>query len=303
MGGPGAEARRGVVPSRRWWPRRYSRGAWALMRVLDVLPWPWGEDGMAACFVLKAFVRVSRLRAALRWASAQPGVAGRQRWRLAIALCAHHGATVARSAAVGLWDPRRLGRHLVVRGAEHLAGSQGGVILLGFHLGMPNVDVMLRMMGHRARWLGGRRAGGTWERSAWQPFLDRGDELVLDDPGAGAGVLRRACRVLLDGEAVCMTADGGAGREAFRVPLPGGPLIVRSGWLSLRDHGKASVLPVLSHQEGRTQVVTIHPPLPPDAAASRDVLACLIEDYVRRFPAQCYTLAFRRPAETRLLGS
>jgi lauroyl/myristoyl acyltransferase len=266
------------------------------------LPWPWGEHAMAACFVGKAFVRVSRLRAALRWAAGQPGVAACHRWRLAIALCAHHGATVARSAAVGLRDPQILARRIEVRGAEYLAERPGGALLLGFHLGMPNVDVMLRLAGHLTRWLGGARVGGGWARAVWRPFLDESAELlVLDDAGARGAVLRRACRMLLDGQAVCMMADGSLGREAFRIPLPGGPVIVRSGWLSLQDHGLASVLPVLSHREGRTQVVTIHPPLPLALADARAVLGRLLEDYVRRFPAQCYSLAFRRPADAHLL--
>jgi lauroyl/myristoyl acyltransferase len=298
----GAWHRTGADWRRRSRPPRYSAGAWAAMHVLDLLPWPWGEDLMACGFIVKGIVRSSRLRAALKWASAQPGSRGPGRWRLAMALCAHHGLAVARSAAVGLRDPESLRSSVAVRGAEHLGARSGGAILLGFHLGMPNGDVMLRLMGHRARWLGGGREAGGWARAVWQPFLDTSGELVLDEPGARGGVLRRACRALLDGEIVCMTADGGAGREAFRLPLPGGPLIVRSGWLSLREHGRAAVLPVLTHREGRTEVVTIHPPLPADVGACWAVLLRLLQDYVRRFPAQCYRLAFGPTVEARVVS-
>jgi hypothetical protein len=238
----------------------------------------------------------------LFWASAQPGVEGTRRWRLALALCAHHGLVVARSGAVGLRDPRALVPRVAVQGAEHLAARSGGTILLGFHLGMPSCDVMLRMMGYRMHWLGGGRTSGGWARKAWQPFLDPSGELALAPASARGGILRRACRLLLDGEIVCMTADG-FGREAFRVPLPGGPAVVRSGWLSLREHGSAEALPMLAHRIGRKQVITIHPPLPRGADACKEVLGRLLGDYVRRFPAQCYTLAFRPRSEACLLAA
>ena len=58
-------------------------------------------------------------------------------------------------------------------------------------------------------------------------------------------------------------------------------------------------MPVLARREGRYVVMTVHLPLPPpdpdqarDVAACRAALAPIIEDYVRRYPAQCYTLAF-----------
>ncbi|MBI1725842.1 MAG: hypothetical protein HYR50_01085 [Candidatus Rokubacteria bacterium] len=274
-------------------PPQYSPLVWALMLALDVLPWPWGERILAGVFVVKSFVQVSKLRGALRWASAR-SAGRRDRWRLALATCAHHGRAVARSAIVGLRDPATLLPFLVLRGEEHLRSASGGVILLGFHLGMPNNDVALRLMGHRVRWLGGRRIRGLWTRPAWQPYLDQRDDLVIvKGPGARGGVLRRACRALLDGETLYVTADG-AGREAFRVPLPGAPMVVRTGWVTLREHAGATVLPVLAHREGSSHVVTIHPPLPADLVASAAALGRLLEEYARHFPEQCYTLAFPR---------
>jgi hypothetical protein len=54
--------------------------------------------------------------------------------------------------------------------------------------------------------------------------------------------------------------------------------------------------------EGRTQVVTVHPSLPPqgtdpalDLDACRRSLASLLGEHVRRFPEQCYSLVFPAP--------
>lgn len=281
-------------------PSQYGAATWALILSLDVLPWPWGEHLLAWVFVVKAFVQVGHLRRALRWASAQP-VRGAARWRLALALLAHHGRVVARSAIVGLRAPEAWRPYVEVRGEEHLRSAGGGVILLGFHLGMPGSDVALRMRGHRVRWLGGRRVSRGWSRPSWRPLLDQDGELGGAAGAAGGGVLRRACRALLAGETLFLTADGGHGREAFRVPLPGGPLVVRAGWLVLREHTQALVLPVLSHREGPAQIVTVHPPLPADLASCEKIVGCLLEGYTRRFPEQCYTLAFRTPSEAALL--
>jgi lauroyl/myristoyl acyltransferase len=273
-----------------------------LLVVLDRLPWPWGERILTGLFAARAVVQVRRLRQALRWVAAHPG-GTRERWGLALSICAHHGRVVGRLAAVGLRDPVALRPYVVMRGEEHLRSVSGGAILLGFHLGMPIGDVILRMLGHRVRWLGGRRAAGRWSTPAWRPFLDQGDDLVLAAGAGQAGVLRRACHALLEGEKVYLTADGmigGGGREAFRVPLPGGPLVVRSGWLTLRRHTRAAVLPVICHREGRRQVVTVHPPLPEDGPACERALGRLLEEFTRRFPEQCYSLVFRNPAEAAL---
>ena len=113
------------------------------------------------------------------------------------------------------------------------------------------------------------------------------------------GTLYRARRRLLDGDAIYITADG-TGREAFAVPIPGGPtLSIKSGWLVLRRDCGVPVLPVMAHMEGSTQVITIHPPLPAvdldprrDVVLCRDVLSTLLARYVRDFPAQCCRLVF-----------
>lgn len=270
-------------------PLVFSRTAWRLMQGLDALPWPWGEALMGALFVAKAPLKPARLRQAFRWVSAQPTIRERP-GKLVAQLYFHHGLAVARAAAVGLRDPRAL--PLVVQGRELLDATSGGAILLGLHLGMPNSDVMLRVAGYRLRWLGGERPAGGWARIAWQPFIDRSEDLVVSRRLVDGGVLRRAARLLLDGQTVYMTADGN-GREAFSLPLPGRPpLPIRSGWVVLRELAGVPVLPVLSHREGRRQVVTIHPPLPTDLDACATTLGHLLQDFAGRFPSQCYSLAF-----------
>ena len=83
------------------------------------------------------------------------------------------------------------------------------------------------------------------------------------------------------------------------MPLPGGPLIARAGWLALRRLTRAATLPVFIHRAGRRRVIVIHPSLPgPASAADEDAAAChaapapLIAEYARRFPTQCRYLAF-----------
>ena len=282
-------------------PPQYGATTWTLIRGLDLLPWPWGERLLASVFVLKAFVQVSRLRQALSWAAAQ-SVRGAARWRLALALLAHQGRAVARTAIVGLRAPETWRPSVEVRGEEHLRSARGGAILLGFHLGMPGADVALRLRGHRVRWLGGPRASPGWSRPAWRRLLDQDERLPAVAGVLGGAALRRACGVLRAGETLYVKADGGHGREAFRVPLPGGPLIVRAGWLVLRQHTHAPVFPVLSHGAGSSLIVTIYPPLPSDLASCEETLGRLLEDYTRRYPEQCYTLAFRPPGEAALLS-
>ena len=291
----------GTIGLRDLWSRRpwlYSRPLWALTLGLDLLPWPWGEDLLAHLFAAVALVRGSRRRAAIAWSSQQPG---RRAWRLALAVSAFRGRWVARSSLLGIRRPGDLRRQVAVHGEEHLAAAPGGAILLGFHLGPPNVDVGLRILGHRVAWLGSARRSRAWSRDAWRPLLDPKDNLCPSDTNwFWPGYLYRARRLLLDGGALFILADAWDGREVFRVPLPGGhPLIIRAGWLTLWRQTGARVLPVTTHLEGRVQVITIHAPLPTpgphDAdgpSAWPDILCSLVKDYVRRFPEQCPVLPF-----------
>ena len=196
---------------------------------------------------------------------------GRAPRRLALSLCAApralRGPVGARRHA-GSGDACAVTSR--VRGDEHLAAAGPGAILLGFHLGpaqsvpgppgpRPSAD-----LGRRPRRLA---------------------RVVAGDPGALPARSRRPAppgTARTRGSAACTgrgsscsrgaassSAPTGAGAVAFSVPLPGGAASIGAGWLLLRRSTKAPVLPVLSHLEGRTQVVTVHPPLPPPPRRSR----------------------------------
>jgi lauroyl/myristoyl acyltransferase len=276
--------------------------------MLDRLPWPWGEDILARLFVAKALFRPRRLRRALAWASVSLGGRG-GRWRLALSLHANQGRLVARKTLVGFRHPDDLRRHLVVQGQEHVDGVSGGRIFLAFHLGLGGLDG-LRALGHRVTALWVPSTLWAWPEKAWRS-LDGGGELASPrgDRAAWGSALYQARRALLDGGAIYILADGSSGTEAFRVPLPGGPIIIRSGWIALSRQTGATVLPVLSHLEGYTQVVTIHPALPlldPDPVrgleSCREALGALLASHVRQFPEQCPTVAFRGPGAERHRG-
>jgi lauroyl/myristoyl acyltransferase len=285
-------------------PRSYSRSVWALALALDALPWPLGEDLLALGFVARGFVRPARLREALAFAGAwsEPGAPRR---RLARSLCAYHGRFVARSALVGMRDPDTVLRHVTVRGQEHLTAAGPGVILLGFHLGPAQSYLALRALGHDLTWVGGRGASAGWARAIQARFQDdRGDLHLSGAEYVWERRLYRARQLLLEGKTVFVSADGGdAG--TLSVPMPGGAAVTLGvGWLLLRRTTKAAVLPVLSHLEGRMQVVTVHPPLPqplPDPSEDAETvlaaLAPILEVHVRRFAEQCYSLAFGLPPD------
>ena len=265
---------RSLTNLRRAWgarPGSYSPVVWALILALDALPWPWGEEILAGCFVARTFVRRGRFRQALAWARAQPDSSVPPR-RLARALCAYHGRFVARSALVGMRDPDTVRRHVAVRGEEHLAAAGTGANLLGFHLGPAQSYLALRARGHHLIWVGGRGASPGWAPAIRERYQrDHGDLLLPDVPYAWERRLYTARQILKAGRSVFISADG-AGAMAFSVPLPGGPAAIGTGWLLLRQSTKAPVLPVLSHLEGRTQVVTAFPrcrpasPIPPATA-------------------------------------
>jgi hypothetical protein len=147
--------------------------------------------------------------------------------------------------------------------------------------------------------VGGWRFSRAWANPAWQRFIEATPDIpIAESAGARGGTLYLARRRVMDGGMLYVAAEG-YGREAFRIALPGCVARIRSGWLVLRRQSDVPVLPVLSHLEGMTQVVTIQPPLPApsrdlarDLDACRDVIATLLGDYVRRFPEQCYGYAF-----------
>jgi hypothetical protein len=271
-----------------------------LRRVEPLLRWcpRWlGEAALAGLAVVDG-VRRGRFRQARAWAAAQRRAASPP-WRVALALLANHGRFCAEEALVGVRTTAAPSDDVVVEGAEHLPAPGTGAILLGFHLGPPRTWYHLWTLGYPIR-LGGALVTSIGDRR-WQGLIDSG-EIVYIPGGAAAGRVPGLFQIrdlLRRGEMVYLAADGPYGREAFRVDLPGGPLIARTGWLVLRRLTRAATLPVLIHREGRRRVIVIHPPLPApapeadvDAAACHAVLAALIADYARRFPTQCRYLAF-----------
>src|SRR5262245_33911508 len=307
--------RRGLRAAWAGRPPVYGRWTWALILALDRLPWPLGEEILSHYLVASGLIRRGRLRRAFAWSRAHRSTA-RRRLGLAVSLCAHHGRFVARSAFTGIRDLQTLRRLISLRGAEHLAPGPHGAIFLGFHLGPTRPDLALRMAGHhpltwigaRGTWIGSPRGAGAWPPEIHRLYETTGEHGASEPARAPrgtpsrAGALYRARQILLAGGSIFMTADG-PGTVAFEVPVPGGPVQIRGGWLLLRQSTGASVFPVLSHLEGRTQVVTVHPALPPlDPDPTRDLEVCrralgrLVADYVERYPEQCYLLAFADPS-------
>jgi lauroyl/myristoyl acyltransferase len=270
----------------------------AIVYALDLLPFPLGEHLCAAVFLALAVVRPGRLRRAFAWAAHHPRP-GRSRLWIAAALCAFEGRARARHALVGLRTPGDLLREVRVSGTEHLPA--GGAILLGLHVGLPAVGEALIASGHDLVAIGGARHSRSWRRAAWAPVRANTDGFPLSgDIASLGGVLFRARRRLLEGRAVYLAADG-LGRRAFTLDIEGtSPLPLSAGWLALRRDCGVPVLPVLSHREGRRQVIDIHLPLPAalsdparDAEACQERLRGLLHEYANRFPEQCSGLVFR----------
>jgi lauroyl/myristoyl acyltransferase len=256
-----------------------------------------GEELLAGAAIVDGLFR-GRFREAHAWAAAQPGPIGPP-WRIALALLANHGRFCAEEAMLGASTTARPAPDVVVEGAENLPAPGHGAILLGFHLGPPRVWFHLRTLGYAVR-LGGALVTSMGD-SRWNAVIDAGDIVYLPGgpaPSRLAG-LYQLRELLRDGALVSMAAEGPFGREAFRLELPGGPLIVRAGWLALRRLTQAPTFPMLAHRDGRRRVIVVSPPLPPpvadlgeDKAQCRAALVPLLEAYVRRYPAQCRYLAF-----------
>jgi len=290
---------RGTIDGRRFrTPLPLVLGRW-LSRGLHQLPWPVGEDLLALVGVAQGIVRPRRLQQALQWASAQPA-ATRGRWRLTLELLAYHGRFFAQETLVGVRRPETLRHRVTLVGETHLAqaSERGGVLILGFHVGPPGSARALRLMGYpvarpeEVAVSDGTRSGAGAGADGRAPRTT----LLLDEesPGDRALVLTRARRYLAAGGLLYITADGPAGSEAFRLAVPSGPIVVRSGWLALRRHTGVATLPLLAHQQGRQRIVTMYPALPPpardpgeDRRICRDILTSLLGEYLERFPEQC----------------
>ena len=272
-----------------------------LMPFLRAVPAPLAAWMLAGLAVGEGVVHRHRLRSALAWAAAQ-GATGTAKWRLALALFANHGRFVAQETMIGVPDLRALSRNVVIEGREHLDRLRTGALLLGFHLGPPRTALVLRACGYPVRVAG--RLEMARGNPRWDAALDASEAVALPaGPPRGRAESLHRIRDLIRGGAIVYIAADGLGREAFRIDVPGGSLVVRMGWLALRRATRLPVLPVFTWMRGRQRVIDVHPPLPDpcedagqDAAVCRAALAPLLADYVRRVPAQCrYLVVPPRP--------
>jgi lauroyl/myristoyl acyltransferase len=285
-------ARGTIVPGMFGGPGRLA--PWLPM--LRRLPAPVARQLLVALAVGDGVARSGRLHRALSWSEDQH--AG-SKWSLALRLLANHGRFVADEAMIGIPDVDTLQRDVIVHGAEHFEGPTSGGLLLGFHLGPPRTAYVLRALGYPVRLTG--RLEGAREDERWDEALKTGEAVRLPTgaPRGRAEGLHRIRTLLRQGGLVYLAGDGPFGREAFRIDLPGGPLVVRLGWLAMRRLARVPTFPVFTYREGGRRVIVIHPSLPqPDADSDRDTAQCqaaltpLVESYVRRYPDQCRYLAF-----------
>jgi len=216
-------------------PGRCSPSLWATVIALDRLPWPLGEDALAGIYLVKSLGQRARWQRAREWAGAHRTTRV-GRWWLAARLCACYGRFVARLMLVGFRDPEHFRAQVIVKGEERLKAAAGrGVILLGFHLGPPGAAIALRALGHQLTWARGWGDSQGGLRPAWRAFHAAGEMLSLSqDRHALGAVLYEARKILVEGGAVYITADGGKGREAFRVPTRPAP-VVEIGRASCRE--------------------------------------------------------------------
>jgi hypothetical protein len=267
--------------------------------MLDPAPPVVGEGLLALISLTLALGQPARVRRVFRWAGHyRPRLYPRV--KLTLRLLANRGRDIAVAAHLGSRNPQSFARGLAVEGQEHADRAAGsGMLLVGFHLGPP--AVLHHFVTRRAVVV----VAGTGDRytlpparSSWR--LHAQEFVSLREPSHRVSALYELRRRLLLRQAVYMTADGGAPRppEAFRVPLPGGDLVIQPGWLALRRLSGATTILILRRWVGRQIVVSLQPPLPPpdpdperDTEMCRSILVPLIQAYVNDSPEQCVRLA------------
>ena len=244
-------------------PAYHARRVWALLILLDILPWPLGEDILAGMFMVVGLARPRRRRGALALAKSM----GQTRpWRLAASLCAFLGRWVARMYLLGIRRPDDLRRVLVIEGAHHLSAVPGPAILLGFHLGLPSGDMIFACSAsgdapgvarlERLPRSGGARSGAPSRNRR----RSRGPAVIAT---TGRPCSTRADTSSSTGERSTSWPTARAGRSSAchcRV----GEFPIAAGWLTLHRLTGAPVIPVLHHLDGRRHVVH-----DPPAAAGR----------------------------------
>jgi lauroyl/myristoyl acyltransferase len=287
-GAPGARIEPGMFRG----PKRLD----PCLPLLRRIPAPIARSFIIGLAIGDGILRKDRLRSAIAWAGAQ---AEGSKWPLAFALLANHGRFIADEAMIGVGDASKWPQRVRIEGRERLAALSGGAILLGFHLGPPRTAFMLRSLGIPVHLTGRLQSADRDGRWAGALQASQAVRLPAGAPRGRAEGLHHIRGLLRRGALVYLAADGPFGREAFRIDLPGGPLVARLGWFTLRRITGVPTLPVLTWQSRGGRVIAIHPPLPPphpdaaaDAESCRSALTPLVEDYVRRFRAQCRYLAF-----------
>jgi lauroyl/myristoyl acyltransferase len=274
------------------------RGRWVraglrrLLPLLGAVPGGIGEEALARAGAVKPMCEPAKRRIALAWA-AHHATGRRQRWRIATSLLAQDGRILMFNARVGLRDLDAYRRRIRLEGLEHLdaARRRGGTLLVGFHVGATGTSAALDACGYSltsSGYDGNAPAPGDPPTVQWSR---RGQDRAL--------AILRLRELLRAGQMVSITADALDGRASMTIPVPGGELPLRTGWLFLRRQTGATALPVLARFEGRTKVVVIHPPLPaPVADEAADTQACrtamseVLGGFIRRYPDQCLWLAF-----------
>jgi lauroyl/myristoyl acyltransferase len=286
------------------WGRLKRRALPTAIRLLRRFPYPVAEAVLIGLSLGQALANPARLRRAHAWAAAG-GAGPTAAWTVALGLFVHRGRSLAASPLAAILDPEDCRRRFRFEGLEHLedARRRGGVLLLGFHVGMLRLERSLLLLGHRVTTLG-ESDGVDWPAPAasWHALGDPPSMHVWRRgiPGSRADALYRLREAAQAGEIVMLMGDSGQGRVVFEIALPGRPVAVRAGWFALRRLTRLPTLPVVGHREGGTWVVTIHPALPEpypdeqqDREACRVMLAGILQDFVARFPGQCLHLAMR----------
>jgi hypothetical protein len=285
------------------WGRLKRRALPTVIRLLRRVPYPVAQALLVTLSLGQAVANPARLRRAHAWAAAG-GAGSRRPWTVTIGLFAHRGYSLAATPLAGILDPAGARRRIRFEGLERLEDVRGrGVLLLGFHVGMPRLERSLLLAGHRVTILG-EDDGVDWPAppAAWRALGDPAPMHVWarDVPGSRADALYRLHEAVRGGEIVMLMGDSGQGRVIFEIALPGRPVAVRAGWYALRQLTRVTTLPVLGHRARGEWVVTLHPALPdPHPDAQRDLEMCrqaltgILRDFVDRFPDQCLHLAMR----------
>lgn len=269
------------------------------LRSVRRLPYRIVESLLVIASVCEYALRPRRLRRVVRWAKAYE-TSWPRRCRLVLALLANRGRFVAVSGITALMAPEAFRRRVRLEGAALLDDANGspGKILLAFHVGPAAGPWALRLAGHNyvAAMTGVAALRWPPSRPGWPAVPD---PTLWDDAAVSRSVaLDRLRRLVLDGTAVGLAADGGSGRELFRIVVPRGEIVIRAGWWMLRRLTGVPVFPILAHRDRSGMVVVVHPPLPPpapdpdeDARVCEAVLAPLLRRYVHTFPEQCVAMA------------